>query len=72
MKLLNGDCLELMKTLPDKSIDLFICDLPYQLIPCDWDIPINLEQFWIQVKRLAKNDHTPIIHFQPHVNHYLQ
>lgn len=29
MQLLNGDCLELMKTLPDKSIDLFICDLPY-------------------------------------------
>lgn len=29
MQLLNGDCLELMKTLPDKSVDLFICDLPY-------------------------------------------
>lgn len=29
MLLLKGDCLELMKTLPDKSIDLFICDLPY-------------------------------------------
>ena len=29
MQILNGDCLELMKTLPDKSVDLFICDLPY-------------------------------------------
>ena len=29
MELHNGDCLEVMKTLPDKSVDLFICDLPY-------------------------------------------
>ena len=84
MQLLNGDCLEIMKTLPDKSIDLFICDLPYGCLTggggkekskrkaknsndviagCSWDIKINLELFWIQVKRLMKNDHTPIIHF---------
>lgn len=30
---------------------------------CDWDIPLDLEEFWKQVKRLAKNDHTPVIHF---------
>lgn len=30
---------------------------------CSWDIPIDLEKFWIQVKRLARNDHTPVIHF---------
>lgn len=87
MLLLNGDCLELMKTLPDKSIDLFICDLPYGclsakplVIPntenkyrkycppterqgCSWDIKIDLEAFWIQVERLMKDDHTPIIQF---------
>jgi site-specific DNA-methyltransferase (adenine-specific) len=65
MNLLHGDCLELMKTLPDKSIDLFLCDLPYGSITqgCEWDIKINLEQFWIQVKRLIKTDHTPILMF---------
>jgi site-specific DNA-methyltransferase (adenine-specific) len=81
MILLNGDCLELMKTLPDKSIDLFLCDLPYGCLTggagkekakrgegnviggCAWDIKIDLTQFWEQVNRLMKDDHTPIIHF---------
>jgi site-specific DNA-methyltransferase (adenine-specific) len=84
--LLHGDCLELMKTLPNKSVDCFICDLPYgQLAPnkggkldddkygkgrmkaatelCDWDVKLDLEQFWTQVKRLAKDDHTPVLMF---------
>lgn len=75
--LLQGDCLELMKTLPDKSVDLFICDLPYGCLTnkphkdgtegkstgCAWDIPINLQEFWIQVERLMKDDYTPIIQF---------
>lgn len=107
MLLLNGDCLELMKTLPDKSIDLFLCDLPYGCLTggagkekakrianvanryrkecpptdrgertlsdgtvapagifgCTWDVKIDLEQFWAQVERLMKDDHTPILHF---------
>jgi site-specific DNA-methyltransferase (adenine-specific) len=82
MQLLHGDCLELMKTLPDKSVDLFICDLPYGCLGpvkkgggvprentdgafggCEWDIPIDLDAFWIQVERLMKNEHTPIIQF---------
>lgn len=82
MLLLQGDCLELMKTLPNKSIDLFLCDLPYGcliggagvsrrrreagnggMFGCSWDIKIDLTQFWEQVKRLMKDDHTPIIHF---------
>ena len=89
LQLLHGDCLELMKTLPDKSIDLFICDLPYgclststkttreryingqptgttletKLSGCQWDVRIDLDAFWVQVERLMKNDHTPIIHF---------
>ena len=82
IQFLHGDCLELMKTLPDKSVDCFICDLPYGCLhagrkqtgewydrrqnggnSCKWDIKLNLELFWEQVKRLAKNDHTPVIHF---------
>jgi len=81
IQLLHGDCLEIMKTLPDKSIDLFLCDLPYGCLTggagqekkkrgegnviggCAWDVPIDLNAFWIQVERLMKDDHTPIIHF---------
>ena len=108
MLLLKGDCLEQMKGLKDKSIDCFICDLPYGCLTggggkekakrieniannhrkacpptnrgertlkdgtlafagilggCAWDIKIDLEKFWEQVKRLAKNDHTPVLMF---------
>ena len=81
--LYNGDCLEIMKTLPDKSVDCFICDLPFGCLhperkrdetkwydsagqargSCPWDVKINLEEFWIQVKRLCKNDSTPVLMF---------
>lgn len=68
MLLLHGDCLEVMKTLPDHSVDLFVCDLPYGCLsgratPCAWDIPIDLTQFWVHVKRLARDDHTPVLMF---------
>jgi site-specific DNA-methyltransferase (adenine-specific) len=82
MLLLHGDCLEVMKTLPDRSVDLFLCDLPYGClgpqkkgggIPregtegafggCLWDIPIDLAQFWIEVKRLCRDDHAPVLMF---------
>ena len=63
---LNGDCLELMKNLPDKSIDLFLCDLPYGCLKSNqnkWDTKIDLTKFWIEVKRLCKNDNTPVLMF---------
>ena len=83
MEFLKGDCLEVMKTLPDKSIDCFVCDLPYGCLTggagkekakrkeagnggvfgCAWDVKINLDLFWTEVKRLAKNDHTPVLMF---------
>ena len=85
----HGDCLEIMKQLPDKSISLFMCDLPYgclagvtrnekqhavgqgkmyvkdgkETFGCSWDVKINLDEFWKQVERLAKNDNTPVLHF---------
>jgi site-specific DNA-methyltransferase (adenine-specific) len=77
---LHGDCLELMKTLPDKSVNLFVCDLPYGCLSqkkgnvygnnytpcnagCPWDIKIDLVAFWIEVKRLCKNNKTPVLMF---------
>jgi site-specific DNA-methyltransferase (adenine-specific) len=97
--LIFGDCLEKMKSLPDKSVDCFICDLPYGQLTggggqekkkrtasklkraepdkehisrnanvyetggCTWDVKIDLEKFWEQVERLARNDAVPVIHF---------
>jgi len=59
----NGNCLELMKKLPDKSVDLFICDLPYGETNCKWDSKIDLDEFWSEFKRLRKSKRTACIHF---------
>jgi site-specific DNA-methyltransferase (adenine-specific) len=57
--LFNEDCLEQMKNLEDKSVDLIFCDLPYGQTSCKWDCKIDLEQFWKQVIRIKKLN-TPI------------
>ena len=57
--LLNGDCLEEMKTIEDNSVDLIFCDLPYGQTSCKWDCCIDLDLFWIEVMRVKKL-HTPI------------
>lgn len=44
MQLYNGDCLEVMKSIPNKSIDLILCDLPYGITKCKWDTPINAKK----------------------------
>lgn len=99
LSLLKGDCLKVMRSLPDRSVDCFMCDLPYGCLTggggkekmkrrainryvdgehngtsiavyeggviagCPWDIKIDLAEFWEQVKRLARNDHTPVVMF---------
>lgn len=57
--LINGDCLEVMKTLEPESIDLVFCDLPYGQTSCSWDIKIDLEKFWKELNRITKET-TPI------------
>jgi DNA modification methylase len=89
----HGDCLEVMKTIPDKSIDLIICDLPYGCLTggggkekkkrseesckkynrsrsdgiftdsCAWDVKIDLEPFWKEIRRIRRSDHSPCLHF---------
>lgn len=61
-KIHNGDCLELMKEIPDKSIDCIICDLPYGTTACSWDTVIPFDKLWEQYKRIRK-DNTPIVLF---------
>jgi len=63
MNIKNGNCLELMKKIEDKSVDLFICDLPYGETNCKWDILIDMEEFWKQFKRIRKHDRVACIHF---------
>jgi site-specific DNA-methyltransferase (adenine-specific) len=52
-----------MKTLEDKSVDLFLCDLPYGETNCKWDTIIDMEEFWTQFKRVRKSKKTACIHF---------
>ena len=50
----QGDCIELMQALPDASIDLILCDLPYGTTACKWDSVIPFEPLWEQYLRVAK------------------
>jgi site-specific DNA-methyltransferase (adenine-specific) len=50
-----GDCLEVMKIIPDKSIDMILCDLPYGITACKWDVIIPFEPLWEQYKRIIKD-----------------
>lgn len=54
MQLLQGDCLELMKDIPDGSIDMILCDLPYGTTHNKWDSVIDLDRMWSQYKRIIK------------------
>ena len=54
-KIHQGDCLELMPLIPDKSIDMILCDLPYGTTACKWDHVIPFEPLWKEYKRLIKN-----------------
>lgn len=51
-----GDCLEVMKDIPSKSIDTIICDLPYGTTACKWDSVIPFEPLWEQYRRVIKDD----------------
>ena len=52
----QGDCLELMKEIPDKSIDMILCDLPYGTTSCKWDVVIPFEPLWEQYNRIIKDN----------------
>lgn len=51
-----GDCLEVMKSIPDGSVDMILCDLPYGTTACKWDTVIPFEPLWAQYRRIAKRN----------------
>ena len=54
-KIYNEDCLEGMKRIPDKSVDMILCDLPYGTTACKWDTIIPFEPLWEQYERVIKD-----------------
>jgi len=53
-EILLGDCLELMKDIPNGSIDMILCDLPYGTTACKWDTIIPFDKLWEQYERIIK------------------
>lgn len=54
INLYHGDCVNLMKEIPDKSVDMILCDLPYGTTACKWDIVIPFNLLWEHYKRIIK------------------
>lgn len=60
MQLLQGDCLEVMKQIPNGSVDMVLCDLPYGTTACKWDSVISLPSLWQEYNRLMKPRSTAV------------
>lgn len=60
-KLYHGDCLDIMPTLPDKSIDMILCDLPYGTTCSRWDSVLPIEQLWQSWERLLKHQGSVVL-----------
>lgn len=56
VKLLHGDCLELMQQIPDGSVDMILCDPPYKQTRNEWDKPIDLDAMWREYRRVIKKN----------------
>lgn len=56
IELWQGDCLELMRNIPDKSVDMIFTDLPYGTTQCKWDSIISLNELWVHYKRIIKDN----------------
>lgn len=54
-KLFKGDCLEVMKSIPDNKVDMILCDLPYGTTACSWDVIIPFDNLWEQYNRIIKH-----------------
>lgn len=55
-KVVQGDCLEVMQLIPDKSVNMILCDLPYGTTQNKWDSVIDLQKLWTEYERIIKDD----------------
>ena len=55
-KVIQGDCLNVLKEIPDNSIDMVLCDLPYGTTQNKWDSVIDLKKLWKQYDRIVKKN----------------
>ncbi len=55
INIMHGDCLELMKEIPAKSVDMVLCDLPYGTTQCKWDVIIDFKMLWENYGRVVKD-----------------
>ena len=62
MNIINDDCLKILPTIPDKSIDLILTDPPYGTSACKWDSILPFKPMWIELQRIIK-ENKPIILF---------
>lgn len=61
INLIHGDCLVEMANIPDKSIDMILCDLPYGTTACKWDVVIPFDALWMHYKRVIKDNGTIVL-----------
>ena len=54
MKLIHGDCLKEMFDIPDNSVDMVCCDMPYGTTSCKWDVVLPLDMLWYHYKRICR------------------
>lgn len=64
IKLYQGDCLDLMKNIPDKSVDMILCDLPFGITQCKWDKKIPFDFLWEQYNRIVKENGAVVLFAQ--------
>ncbi|WP_298069875.1 site-specific DNA-methyltransferase [uncultured Mailhella sp.] len=64
MELWQGDCLELMKNIPDGSVDMVLCDLPFGVTRNSWDVAIPFNDLWNQYKRICKPNAAIVLNCQ--------
>ena len=55
-RVIQGDCLDIMQAIPDSSIDMILCDLPYGTTQNKWDSVIDLQELWKQYERIIKDN----------------
>lgn len=55
-KVIQGDCLEVMQSIPDKSVNMILCDLPYGTTQNNWDSVIDLKKLWAEYERIIKDE----------------